>query len=56
MKTLRRIFGEEDEFTTICSEIDCIVTRNVKHYAKSFVKVCEPSVLIKVIRGRKRTE
>ncbi len=33
--------------TAIRSEMDCIVTGNVKDYAKSSVKVCEPSALIR---------
>ena len=35
--------------TAIRSEMDCIVTRNMKDYAKSLVKVCEPSALIKLL-------
>lgn len=35
--------------TAIRSEMDCIVTRNVKDYVKSSVKVCEPSALIKLL-------
>ncbi len=35
--------------TAIRSEIDCIVTRNVKDYTKSSVKVCEPVTLIKLL-------
>ena len=39
--------------TAIRSEMDCIVTRNVKDYAKSSVKVCEPSALIKLLEEEK---
>ena len=38
--------------TAIRSEIDCIVTRNVKDYTKSFVKVCEPVTLIKLLEKK----
>ena len=40
----------------IRSEIDCIVTRNVKDYTKSFVKVCEPVTLIKLLEEENETE
>ena len=42
--------------TAIRSEMDCIVTRNVKDYAKSSVKVCEPSALIKILEEENKTE
>ena len=42
--------------TAIRSEMDCIVTRNTKDYAKSFVKVYEPSALIKVLEEENKTE
>lgn len=35
--------------TAIRSGMDCIVTRNVKDYTKSSVKVCEPSALLKLL-------
>ena len=38
--------------TAIRSEIDCIVTRNVKDYTKSPVKVCEPAALIKLLEKK----
>lgn len=37
--------------TAIRSEMDCIVTRNVKDYTKSSVRVCEPSVLLKLLEA-----
>ena len=42
--------------TAIRSEMDCIVTRNVKDYAKSSIKVCEPSTLIELLEKEKETE
>ena len=42
--------------TAIRSEMDCIVTRNVKDYMKSSVKVCEPSALIKLLEEENETE
>ena len=42
--------------TAIRSEMDCIVTRNAKDYAKSSVKVCEPSALIKLLEEENETE
>ena len=42
--------------TAIRSEMDCIVTRNVKDYAKSSVKVYEPSALIKLLEKENETE
>ena len=38
--------------TAIRSEMDCIVTRNVKDYMKSSVKVCEPVTLIKLLEEK----
>ena len=38
--------------TAIRSEIDYIVTRNVKDYTKSSVKVCEPVTLIKLLEEK----
>lgn len=35
--------------TAIRSEMDCIVTRNVKDYAKSIVKVYEPTAFLKLL-------
>ena len=42
--------------TAIRSEMDCIVTRNVKDYTKSSVKVCEPSVFLKLLEKENETE
>ena len=42
--------------TAIGSEMDCIVTRNMKDYAKSSVKVCEPSALLKLLEEENETE
>lgn len=42
--------------TAIRSEMDCIVTRNVKDYVKSSIKVCEPSALIKILEEENKTE
>lgn len=42
--------------TAIRSEIDCIVTRNVKYYTKSSVKVCESSAFIKLLEVENETE
>ena len=42
--------------TSIRSEMDCIVTRNVKDYANSSVKVCEPSALLKLLEEENETE
>ena len=42
--------------TAIRSEMDYIVTRNVKDYVKSSVKVCEPSALIKLFEKEIVTE
>lgn len=35
--------------TAIRTEMDCIVTRNIKDYAKSLVKVCEPCMFLKLL-------
>ncbi len=35
--------------TAIRSEMDCIVTRNVKDYGKSFVAVYEPTAFLKLL-------
>lgn len=37
--------------TAIRSEMDCIVTRNVKDYMKSYVKVYEPSAFLKLLEA-----
>ncbi len=42
--------------TAIRSEMDCIVTRNVKDYAKSSVMVYEPSAFLKLLEVEKATE
>ena len=42
--------------TAIRSEMDCIVTRNVKDYAKSSVKVCEPSIFLESLEAENETE
>lgn len=42
--------------TAIRSEMDCIVTRNVKDYAQASVKVCEPSAFIKLLGVENETE
>jgi hypothetical protein len=36
--------------------MDCIVTRNVKDYMKSSVKVYEPSALLKLLEEENQTE
>lgn len=41
--------------TAIRSEMDCIVTRNVKDYMKSSVKVYEPSVFLKLLEAENET-
>lgn len=42
--------------TAIRTEMDCIVTRNVKDYAKSPVKVCEPCMFLKLLeKGNKES-
>lgn len=42
--------------TAMRSEMDCIVTRNVKDYMKSSIKVCEPSVFLKLLEAENETE
>ena len=42
--------------TAIRSEMDCIVTRNVKDYTKSSVKVCEPSAFLKLLEAEDEIE
>lgn len=43
--------------TAIRTEMDCIVTRNVKDYAKSSIKVYdEPSALIKLLEEENEAE
>ena len=42
--------------TAIRSEMDCIVTRNVKDYVKSSIKVCDPFALIKILEEESKTE
>lgn len=41
--------------TAIRSEMDCIVTRNVKDYVKSAVKVCDPSEFLKRLEAENKT-
>lgn len=42
--------------TAIRTEMDCIVTRNVKDYAKSPVKVCAPCMFLKLLeKGNKES-
>lgn len=42
--------------TAIRSEMDCIVTGNVKDYARSSVKVCEPSAFVKLLEKENGSE
>ena len=42
--------------TAIRSEMDCIVTRNVRDYAKFSIKVHEPSALIKLLEEENEAE
>lgn len=42
--------------TAIRSEIDCIVTRNIKDYAKSPLKVYDPSTFLKLLDAKRETE
>lgn len=42
--------------TAIRSEMDCIVTRNVKDYAKSLITVYEPSAFLKVLDAEKESD
>lgn len=52
----KAIFSEVSDYedaimveTAIRSEIDCIVTRNIKDYAKSVITVYEPSTFLKIL-------
>lgn len=38
------------------SEMDCIVTRNVKDYTKSSVVVYEPSAFLKLLEAEQKAE
>ena len=42
--------------TAMRSEMECIVTRNVKDYMKSSVKVCEPCVFLELLEAENETE
>ena len=42
--------------TAIRSEMDCIVTQNVKDYAKSSFLVYEPIAFLKLLDAKKETE
>ena len=42
--------------TAIRSEMDCIVTRNVKDYTKSSIKVCEPLEFLRLLEAENETE
>lgn len=42
--------------TAVRSEMDCIVTRNVKDYMKSSVKVYEPSAFLKLLEAENEAE
>lgn len=42
--------------TAIRSEMDCVVTRNVKDYVKSSVKVYKPSEFLKLLETEKESE
>lgn len=42
--------------TAVRSEMDCIVTRNVKDYMKSSVEVYEPTVFLKLLEAENETE
>ncbi len=42
--------------TAIRSEMDCIVTRNKKDYAKSSVAVYEPTSFLRLLEAEKETE
>lgn len=52
----KAIFSEVSDYedaimveTAIRSEIDCIVTRNIKDYTKSVITVYEPSTFLKIL-------
>ena len=42
--------------TAIRSEMDCIVTSNVKDYTKSSIKVCEPLEFLRLLEAENETE
>ena len=42
--------------TAIRSEMDCIVTRNVKDYVKSSIPVYDPSEFLKMLEAEKEPE
>lgn len=42
--------------TSMCSEMDCIVTRNIRDYMKSPVMVYEPSAFFKLLEAEKETD
>lgn len=42
--------------TALRSEMDCIVTRNLKDYAKSPIMVYEPTAFISVLEAEKETD
>jgi hypothetical protein len=42
--------------TAMRSEMDCIVTRNVKDYAKALITVYEPDALIALLEVEKGIE
>ena len=42
--------------TAVRSEMDCIVTRNVKDYEKSSVMVCEPTVFLRLLEAENDIE
>ncbi len=42
--------------TAVRSEMDCIVTRNVKDYVKSSIKFYEPSAFLKLLETDKETD
>ncbi len=39
--------------TAVRSEMDCIVTRNVKDYGKASVKVYEPSAFLELLDAQR---
>lgn len=42
--------------TAIRSEMDCIVTRNVKDYAKSLIRVYEPTEFVSILKAENEAE
>lgn len=42
--------------TAIRSEMDCIITRKVKDYIKSSIKMYEPSAFFKLLEAENETE